>query len=149
MKIINTTNLNQARKQIQDLKKQNQLVVVQSQSPEFNRKILENPEVDVITGLGFHDRKDFMKQRDSGLNEILAKLAKENKILIGINLQKLKSLSPKEKAIVLARIKQNIEICKRTKTKLIIYPNKFSKQEVSSFFLSLGSSSIQAKQAFN
>jgi len=148
MKIINANNLNQARKQIQLLKKENKPVIVQAQSPEFNRKVVENSDVDIILGLESHNRKDFMKQRDSGLNEILAKLAKQNKIKIGINLQEINKLPAKQKAIILMRIKQNISLCKRTKTQIIIYPkNNLNKQDITSFFLSLGANTQQAKQA--
>ena len=120
MQIINTTNINQARKEIQIFKKDKKQVIVQAQDPEFNRKILENKDVDVLFAPESHTRKDYMKQRDSGLNEILCKLAKENNITIAIDLNNLKKQEPKEKAITLARIKQNIDLCKRTKTKIIL-----------------------------
>ncbi len=148
--MISTTNINEARKQIQKLKKQDskQLIIVQAQSPEFNRKIFENPEVDIITDLEIHNRKDYLKQRDSGLNEILCKLATKNNIKIGINLQQLTKLEKKQKAIVLSRIIQNIKLCKRTKTDIIVFPkDKYSKQEITSFLLSLKASTNQAKQA--
>ena len=148
MKIINTSNLTQVRKQIQQLKKDKQQVIVQAQDDAFNRKILENKDIDILLSPESHTRKDYMKQRDSGLNEILCKLAKKNNIKIGINLQQLKSLPTKQKAIILARIKQNIQLCKRTKTKIIIYPkNNFTKQEIMSFMQTLGTSTSQAKQA--
>ena len=43
--IVETNNLNQARKQIQELKKQKKQVIVKAQDDEFNRKILENKDV--------------------------------------------------------------------------------------------------------
>jgi len=149
--MINTSNLNEARKQIQKLKKENleQPIIVQAQSDEFNRKILENPEVDIIIGLEAHNKKDYQKQRDSGLNEVLCKLAKKNNIKIGIDLKNIIKQPPKQKAILIARIIQNIKLCKRTKTLIIIYPNTYSKQEINSFFLSLKASSQQAREAFN
>ncbi len=146
--MINTTNLNQALKEIQQLKKENKPVIVQAQDEKFNRKIFENPNVDIITNLEIHKRKDYMKQRDSGLNEILCKLAKQNNIKIGINLQLIKSLTPYQKSIILGRIKQNIKLCKKTKTPIIILnKKKFTKQDIISFFLTLGASTKQAKQA--
>ena len=149
MQIINTNNINQARKQIQELKKDKQQVIIQAQDDVFNRKILENKDVDILLSPELHDRKDFLKQRDSGLNEILCKLAKQNNIKIAIDINQLKKQNPKQKAIILSRIKQNIQLCKRTKTQIIIYPkNSFTKQEVISFFLSLGASTQQAKFAF-
>jgi len=146
MQIVNTQNINQARKQIQELKKQNKQVIVQAQSSEFNRKIFENPDVDRIINLEQHNRKDYMKQRDSGLNEVLCKLAKKNNIKIGININQIKNQSPKQKAILLSRIIQNINLCKRTKTQIITLGNH-KKQDVMSFMQCLGSSTEQAKEA--
>jgi RNase P/RNase MRP subunit p30 len=149
MQIINTSNLNQARKQIQFAKKSKKQVIVKAQDETFNRKILENQDIDIFLSPELHDRKDYMKQRDSGLNEFLAKLAKKSNIKIGINLQEIQKLSPKEKSIILSRIKQNITICKRTNTKMIIMNReKFTKQDIISFFLTLGASTQQAKFAF-
>ena len=146
--MINTTNLQQARKQIQQLKKENKSVIIKAQNDAFNRKILEIKDVDIITDLEQHNRKDYIKQRDSGLNEILCKLAKQNNIKIGINLKNIQNLTPSQKAIILARIKQNIQLCKRTKTPIIILDKeKFTKQEIISFFLTLGASTKQAKQS--
>ncbi len=146
--MINTTNLNQARKEIQKLKKENEQIVVMAQDEEFNRKILENKDVDVFLGPELHNRKDKLKQRDSGLNEVLCKLAVKNNIQIGINLMEIIKQPKKDKAILLGRIIQNIALCKRTKTKVVIYPEKYKKQDVSSLFLTLGASTQQAKEAF-
>lgn len=147
MQMINTQNLNQARKQIQELKKQNKLIIVQAQNDEFNRKIFENKDVDIVIGLEQHNRKDKLKQRDSGLNEVLCKLANKNNIKIGIDLNELKKQDKKNKAIVLSRIIQNIQLCKRTKTAIILIPEQ-SKQNVLSFFLTLKGSSQQTKFIF-
>ena len=150
LNMINTTSLQQARKQIQQLKKENKPIIVKAQDDAFNRKILEIKDVDIITDLEQHNRKDYIKQRDSGLNEILCKIAKQNNIKIAINLQPIKSLPQKQKSIILARIKQNIQLCKRTNTKIIILDkDKFTKQEIISFFLTLGASTSQAKQAYS
>jgi len=147
--IINTSNLNEARKQIQKLKKEKQPIIIQAQDDAFNRKILENKDVDIIMGLESNIRKDKLKQRDSGLNEFLCKLAKQNNIKIGINFQEIQKLSKQEKAIILARIIQNIQLCKRTKTPIIFFPeNQFKKQDILSFFTTLKGSTQQAKFAF-
>ena len=148
MQIINTSNLNQARKQIQELKKENKEVIVKAQDNEFNRKILENKDVHIFLNPHLHDRKNKLKQRDSGLNEILCKLATKNNIEIGISLKEITQLPKNEKATILSRIIQNIKLCKRTKTKIIIYPKKdYKKQDIMSFFLTLNASTKQAKEA--
>jgi len=148
MQPINTTSLNEARKQIQKLKQENPdaEIIIQAQDDNFNRKILENPETDILLDPHLHNRRDYMKQRDSGLNEILCKIAKQNNIKIGINLASLQKLSKKQKAITLARIKQNIQLCKRTKTSIILFPKNLKKQDVQGFLISLGASTEQAKE---
>ena len=148
MEIIDTNNLNQARKQIQKLKSENKKIIILAQDDLFNRKILENKDVDVLLSTETHNRKDRIKQRDSGLNEIHCKLAKENKISIGINLTKIQKHSQKEKAKAIARIIQNINLCKKTKTPIILFP-KQKKQDILSFFLTLKGSTQQAKESFN
>ncbi len=140
---------NQARKEIQELKKQKKEIIVKAQDDVFNRKILENKDVDIILSLELHDRKEKLKQRDSGLNEFLCKLAKKNNIKIGINIKEIQKLEKKEKSKILSRIIQNIKLCNRTKTQIILFPKtKHKKQNTLSFFLTLKGSTQQAKQAF-
>ena len=57
-----------------------------------------------------------------------------------------KKLTKDQKAKQLARIKQNIEICKKTKTKLIILNTKNPKDALH-LLLSLSASTSQAKEA--
>ncbi len=148
--IINTPNINEARKQIQKIKKENKKeeIIVIAQDDDFNRKILEMKEVDVILSLEIHSRRDKLKQRDSGLNEVLCKLAKENNIKIGIDIDALRKLDKKEKAIILARIMQNIFLCKKIGCQIVIFPiGKFKKQDIIGFLSCLGSDSKLARRA--
>lgn len=157
--IIQTPNLNEVRKQIQKLRKQiqklrkenpNEKIIVKAQDEEFNRKIVEDKNVNILLSPEIHFRKDRLKQRDSGLNEVLCKLAAKNNIKIAIDLSEIMKLPKKEKAIILSRIIQNIKLCKRTKAQIILYPkNKYKKQDILSFFQTLKASSEQAKKAFN
>jgi RNase P/RNase MRP subunit p30 len=146
--IINTTNLNEVRKQIQKLRKENQPIIVKAQDEEFNKKVLEISGINILLSPELHNRKEPLKQRDSSLNEHLCKLAKENNVKIAIDIEGIQKLDKKQKALALARIMQNIAICKRIGTKIILYPeNKYSKQDVLSFFLSLKGSTNMAKNA--
>ena len=148
MQIINTPSIEEARKQIQKLKeeKPKTQIIVQAKSTEFNRKILENKDVDILLCPGIHTRKDRLKQRDSGLNEILCKIAKKNNIKIGISISEIKKKKGKERALVLARIQQNILLCKKTGTEFILL-GKYDKKDAFSFLLTLGASTSQAKKA--
>lgn len=148
--IISTTNIQEAKKIILKTKKENpkELIIVRAQDDEFNRKILETKDVNVLLSPEIHDRKDYMKQRDSGLNEFLTKLAAKNNISIGINIDEIQKLDKKDKARILARIKQNIMLCKKAKCKISIFPKgKFTKQDIMGFMMTLGASTDLAKKA--
>jgi len=149
--IIQSTNLQEIRNQIQKAKKSNpnEIIVVRAEDEEFNRKVLEIKQVNILLGPEIHntkDRKDKLKQRDSGLNEFLCKLAKKNNIAIAISIQELQSLQPKQKAKTLARIMQNIQLCKRAKTKIILWPeDEYNHLDVLSFITTLKGSTEQGK----
>ena len=151
--LISSTNLQEIRNQIQKSKKSNpeEQIVVKAGDDEFNRKVLEIKQVNILLSPEIHDtynRKDKLKQRDSGLNEFLCKLAKKNNISIGISIPALQSLPQKQKAKTLARIIQNIELCKRTKTQIILWPeHEYSKLETLSFLTVLKGSTTQGKTA--
>ena len=86
------------------------------------------------------ERKDKLKQRNSGLNHVLAKIAKKNNISIGINLDEI--IESKEKSKILARISQNIKLCNKSKLKMkFIYikeKNKRNLHDLKSLGLVLG-----------
>jgi RNase P/RNase MRP subunit p30 len=148
--ILKTTNLQEIRNTIQKQKKANleEQITVRALDEEFNRKVLEIKGVNILLGPEIHDRRDKMKQRDSGLNEFLCKLAKKNNIKIAIDIESLQKLDKKEKAKSLARIIQNISLCKRTKTDIILFPeSKYSKYETMSFITTLKGSTEQGKIA--
>jgi len=144
--IIETRDLNQARKLIEEnFKKKNQ-VIVKAQNPEFNRKILENKKVDILLSPELTE-KDKLKERGSGLNEVLCKIAAKNKTVIGIDLKEILKTKGKERAILLSRLIQNIKLCKRTATEIKIFPEKYNKKDLFSLLLTLGASTNQAKKA--
>ena len=111
--IISETNFDKARKIIEESKDKE--IIFTSDSDEFNRKILEKEKINILL-LNQAKRKDRQKQRNSGLNQVLAKLAKEKNIAIGINLDEI--IHSKNKAEVLARVKQNIKLANKYKLKM-------------------------------
>ncbi len=94
------------------------LVVVEGGDDEWNRKILNNKYVDILLDPHQGMRRDKLQQRDSGLNEVLCKLAKENDIAIGFSLHLI--LNTKKREELFGRIMQNIELCKKYKVKMVI-----------------------------
>ena len=119
--LISETNFDKARKIIKE--NTDKKIIFTSDDDELNRKILEKENIQILL-LNMEKRKDFQKQRNSGLNHVLAKLAKKKDIEIGINLDEIIKNSEKEKARILARVQQNIEICNKNKLKMkFIYKN--------------------------
>jgi RNase P/RNase MRP subunit p30 len=139
--MINNKNLNEVRKEISRLRDAGSEVIVHAQDDDFNRKIFENKDVDVVFGLEMHNRRDYMKQRDSGLNEVLCKLAKKNGIKIEVDLKGIQKLSVVEKAKALARVRQNIVLCRRVGVEIVV--DGVGKAERRSFMGVLGGSSGQ------
>lgn len=148
MQIINTTNLNEARKQIQKIKKENlnEIIAVLSQDEEFNRKVLEIKGINLFVINENLNQKDYMKQRNSGLNEPLCKLAAKNDIKIGVQLDEIVRKEEIEKARSLARLKQNIMLCKKAKTQLVFLGKNIDKMATRALLSVLGASTSQASE---
>ena len=147
--LITTNNLEQAKKEIKKTISENkELIIVKAQNPEFNRKILEYGNFNILLNPHFSQDKDKLKYPDSGINHVSAKIATKNKIAIGIDLNEIKNLEKKEKAQILAKIKQNIKICRKAKTKIKLLNYK-DQRNAFSLLISLGASTQQAKDAIS
>jgi len=146
--MINTNKINEARAQIDSLASKNKKIILLSKDENFNRKILENKKIDIFLINEDIPKKDYSKQRDSSLNESLCKLASKNNISIGIDIDKIIKKSDIGKARSLARLKQNIMLCKKNKTKLI-FTSKKPKKALQSLLITLGSNTNQAKQSID
>jgi ribonuclease P/MRP protein subunit RPP1 len=114
-KLIFEENFDNARKEIKKIGKETSIIF--SGDDETNRKVLEKEKIDILL-LNQANRKDFQKQRNSGLNQVLAKLAKMNNVVIGTNLDEITQSKSKSKAEIISRIKQNIKICSKNKLKM-------------------------------
>lgn len=115
--VVQENSFEKACKKIQEAKKENKAIIFTSKDDELNRKILEKQPIDILL-LRQSGRKDFQKQRNSGFNQVLAKIAKKNKVSIGIELDEIINSKNEEKQEIIARIKQNIKICNKNKLKM-------------------------------
>ncbi len=147
----------QVRAIIDSLKstKSNKLIAVIGRDDVFNRRVIETCKIDYLVSPERGFRRDSVKQRDSGLNHVIAKEAGKRKISIVINFSELfdeGNRKKKERAEILARIMQNIKICRRAKCKIKIATLAKTKEqlrtenELGSFGFSLGMSSQQVKE---
>ncbi len=126
------------------LKKEQSPKIVMSQDDVFNRKRLEHGNFDIILSIENGARKNKIRQEDSGLNHVLSKIASKNNIAIGIDLEEISKLQPKEKAFRLSKIIQNIRICRKAKAKIAVKSKSLN--EARDFLLSLGASTSQLKE---
>lgn len=126
--IIKEDNFDKARKKIKENKDKE--IIFSSDDDELNRKILEKEDINVLL-LNLTGRKDFQKQRNSGFNQVLAKLAKKKNVAMGINLDEIVSSNSIMKSKILARISQNIKLCNKNKLKMkFIAQNKNNERNI-------------------
>lgn len=130
--ILKEKNFNRLRELVKKNSDKEIIFTSPENDDDLNRKVLEKLPIKIII-INESERKDFQKQRNSGFNQVLGKIAKKNSITIGINLDEIlnNKISPKEKSRILARVKQNIEICKKNKLKMKFISEKNSKHSLS------------------
>ena len=117
--------------------------IMYAKDPEYNRRILEQGQFQVLVAPEAHERKDTTRQLDTGLNHILAKIAHTKGIAIGVDSEELRRLPKKEKAQRIARIIQNIRLCRKANVNLATR----GKKEIRYALLSWGASTAQCKEA--
>jgi len=122
--IISEPTFEKARKQI--LENKDKKIVFTSDDDELNRKIIEKIPVNILL-INQAGRKDFQKQRNSGFNQVLAKIAKKNNITLGINLDEIIESKEKTKAQILARVQQNIKLCNKNKLQMAFVSKKYKR----------------------
>lgn len=101
-----------ARKKIRE--SNDKEIIFSSNNDNLSRKVLEKENINILL-IKQKGRKDKQKQRDSGFNLVMAKIAKKKNVKIGIYLDEIFNSSEKEKAEIIARIIQNIKICNKNK----------------------------------
>jgi len=128
------------------------LVFVKAKDDAFNRKVLSSKFVDVLLDPHLGKRQDFMHHRNSGLNQVLCKLAKENNIAIGFSFSSI--LNSKDRGKEMGRIMQNIKLCRKYKVKMVIgsfAKNKYelrNVKDIQALFKVLGMTGEEVKMDF-
>ena len=151
--IINTESRPELMSKISRLHSKNLPVIVLGSTDEINRAALEDKRVDMLLSPEEKKKKDFMHFRNSGLNHILCRFASQNNIKIGISFSSLARNSGKELSLRLGRIMQNIMICRKYRTKLVIASfaespeHLASPYELKSLGFSLGMTPSQANES--
>lgn len=136
MNIITAKTFEEARKNIKGAKEKP--LVFSGGDDELNRKVLEKERVDIFLP-ALANRKDFSKQRNSGFNQVLADIAKKKEVIIGIDVDELKSAQLKEQSRLLSRVKQNIVLCTKKRLRMVFVSCKpYAKQDLQALGAALG-----------
>lgn len=145
--IENKENKNLLRK-IYNSKNDYQLIIDASQNIEDLRYICENFQDIIIFNLEKNDRMDFIHQKNSGINHIIAKIISKNKSKIALNFSNYINADNKSKKQIIGRIKQNLELCKKFKIEYLICSFASNVYEIKSSLNSL-ELSLKNKKHFN
>ncbi len=94
------------------------IIVIQGGDDTLNRLAVSSKYVDILLDPHLGNRKDFMHQRNSGLNHVLCALAKENNVAIGFSFSCI--LHAQQRAKSLGRMMQNILLCRKYKIHMVI-----------------------------
>lgn len=117
--LITQTEFNKLKNEVKKAQLESKEIIYTSNDDELNRKVIEKLPVQVLL-INLAGRKDFQKQRNSGFNQVMAKVMKKKKIILGINFDEIvECKNLKEKSEVLARIKQNLFLCKKNKVRMM------------------------------
>lgn len=141
--MIETDNIEKAKRMIKETIEKP--IIIAAQNDNFNRKILEYGKFDILLGVEKGERKDSLRQLDSGFNHVLGAIAAKNGVALGIDIAEINGLGKKEKAERIARISQNLKICRKkgVKIKLLNYQDK---KDTFNFLITLNASSAQAME---
>jgi RNase P/RNase MRP subunit p30 len=123
---------------------------------EFNRRAVETLKINYLVSPEITWQNDSLKQRSSGLNHVVAKIAKDKNIIFVSDISLInKQNDKKNKAILISRIIQNIKICRKAKCEIKLASfakdaeELIDEKQAMSIAFSLGMSSQQAKTCFN
>ncbi len=126
-------------------------IAILARDETFNRRVIETLKFDYLVSPEINFGKDSLKQRSSGLNHVLVKEAAKKNIAILVSLDNLMKFEKKEKAVLIARIIQNVVLCRKTNCsiKIASFSDKFSlsKLERERIAFSFGMSSQQVKNS--
>ncbi|MFH1521666.1 MAG: RNase P subunit p30 family protein [archaeon] len=143
----------EARRIIESLKGTGKLIAIVGGDDAFNRRAIESLKIDYLISPEAKNRGDNLKQRDSGINHVVAKEAVKKGVAIIIDFNEIQKLKGKEKALRLGRLIQNVKICRKAGCDIKIASLGFNQKSLvdergrKSFGVSLGMSSVQATKS--
>ena len=131
----------------------NDFKIVFGGNDNVNRKAVENKNVEILMCPEKNRNGFFLSFEDSGLNQVLCKLAEKNDVAIGFNFNEV--LNSENRKDVLAKMMQNVRLCRKYKARMILISGAKNELEMRrsndliSFGICLGMTAGETKQALN
>ena len=120
--------------------------IVEGKSEAVVLKALKDKNVDMVVSVEKYCGKDFMKSRNSGLNQVLCRLAVKNKVVIGFNFDDV--LDAKNRGLILGKMMQNIMLCRRYKVGMYVFSRKRNNsKDLQAFARVIGMTPLESKNA--
>ena len=119
--IIKASNKAEVRKLIQKARIKFPIVCLQGSRDEINREAVE-AKADILLSPEFSREKerDFMEYKNSGLGTVICKLASKNNVAVGINFSDILQAEGNYREILLGRIRQNVNLCRKYKVNMLL-----------------------------
>ena len=127
-------------------------------SPEDQTKlryIIEKLRPNMLFGLEFGAKKDFLHHRASGLNHVLATIAAKKNVAIGFDFSYILKARPWQRSVYLGRMMQNIRFARKFRFKTVIASfagnpwHMRPEHDLVSFFTTLGMAASEAKESLD
>lgn len=93
---------------------------VEGKNENIIRKALEDKKTDLVYGIEKYTGGDKLNQKNSGLNQVLCRLAKENKVKIGLSFNDVLNSDGTKRAVILGRMVQNAMLCNKYKVDVVV-----------------------------
>lgn len=132
-------------KNLNDVKRKSRPVFLESESYKTLRQGVERRIVDGIIHVELQSKKDSVHKRNSGMDDILARFMAKNRVSYVVDVQAV--LESGDIDVVLGRVMQNIMLCKKYQTKVLIVNADFDREILVSFMESLGMTKSGIKEA--
>ena len=96
------------------------IILVDGGDTEINRMASECWEVDILSHPERNREKDFMRQRNSGINDVIAKLMAEKCIAIEFNFNEILNSRGMFRSRVIGRMRQNVRLARKYNAPMIL-----------------------------
>ena len=117
---ISCKNPEDLRKKVQKSRKKADIIMVRGGDLKVNRAACEDRRVDILS-------QPYRSRRDTGINHVLARKAKENNVAIELNLKNFLKTNLRYRYRVINQFKHILELQRKFKFPLIITSNANSK----------------------